>query len=101
MSSKVTLAELELWCKSRGYEPHMRSGDGSTRILSKQFEHFNAALIVNLPKGSMELVSYPHMFRLTSTQMSFGHPRFDSLFETRMVRMMNAIIADDPTAYPE
>jgi hypothetical protein len=87
----LTREEVDQWCRERGYAMHMRSGDNSALTYSKDFDTFFLSLTVNLLQKTMVLQGFPSMFQLSTGSLSFAHPKFTELFESRMVAMMDAI----------
>lgn len=87
--------EVHKWVKSRGYELHSRSGGGEAAYYSKQFDKFFLSLSINFLEKNMMLQGFPGLFTLSTGNMQVMHPRFDDLFEKRMVQMMHAIANDN------
>lgn len=86
-----TKEEVKQWCKERGYSLHCRTGDDEAHYYSKQFDKFSLSLSVNFLSHNMKLEGFPGLFTLSTGNLQIMHPRFDDLFEKRMVQMMSAI----------
>jgi|SRR6185312_12376377 len=89
MTTKVE--DVDQWCREREYTLHSRSGDGSIRTYSKQFDKFFLSLTVDMNRKEMKLSGFPGMFELSTGNMQMFHPNFEKFFEKRMAQMMTAI----------
>lgn len=87
----LTKEEVDTWCRERGYDLHCRSADHNSRTYSKQFDKFFLSLTIDITSKDMKLSGFPGMFELSTGNMQIFHPRFDDLYERRMVQMMSAI----------
>jgi hypothetical protein len=87
--------EVHQWCRERGYELHSRSGGDESRHYSKHFDKFFLSLSIHFESKNMVLQGFPGLFTLSTGNLQVMHPRFDDLFEKRMVQMMSAIENDN------